>query len=460
MSSLTYVEDGNLATPANMNEWLNQAAGNIYSARAFGALADGNTDDTSAIQLAASAANAAGGGIVSIEPNTVYSISNLSAYPNVIYRDASMRTDNSIYDSKSLRLISVVDLNDIDVASGERPRHAWSVLEIVGSTASVTTARADANFGIASVGRRAAPASSDGSGIEQVIANGLYFEHRSDVTIPTRAFGAEIAATVYGRGNVNTARGVHGVAQIAAPGRGSQVGAAGSGTIASGIGVEGSAKINGSGITGRFTSLGVGVQGSITHDGNAYWPTAYVFRGIANVQGMPSGNTLIENLYMSDQTYDLSSSSATITNVYGKYVRDPGDQGNITNMFGIVVDKMSAGSNNKTAFVTGPLHVQRGEEVVLDSGSDTYDENVAGRARMVYNTSTDAIELYNRATGGDPVLSLVSSHIRMPSPATTGPASDATGTKGEMLWAEDSGAFFLYVCTSANSWRRVSLNTF
>ena len=446
---------GDALTPTNLNANIGGPFINAADAD-YGAAADGTTDDTSAITTAASGNT----GIVVIPPNAVYSVGSLVANPVVTYLDSSMRTD-SIHDGRSVRFISVRDLDDVDVASGERPRHFWSVLEIEGSTASVTTARADGNLLITTVGRRVAPAASDGSGLEQVIGTGLYFEHRSDVTIGTRVYGAEVAATVYGKGNVNTARGMHGVAQIATPGRGSQVGVAGSGTIGSAIGVEGSAKITGSAVTGRITSSGVGVQGSVQHDAGGYWPTAYIFRGVANIPGyVVSGSTLIGTLYGSDQTYVLSSSSATITNLYGQYIRDPGSQGNVINAYGLVVDAMSVGSNNKTAWFVGDVHIQRGQSLVVDSGSGDWDETVDERARVVYNSATDAVEFYNRATGADPVLSLVSSHIRLPSPAAAGPAGDAAGTKGEMLWTAESGATWLYVCTSTNSWHRAALSPF
>lgn len=59
--SVTYVNDGDLATPANVNEWLNRAGGEIFNVKSYGAIGDGATDDTTAIQAAIDAVSAAGG---------------------------------------------------------------------------------------------------------------------------------------------------------------------------------------------------------------------------------------------------------------------------------------------------------------------------------------------------------------------------------------------------------------
>lgn len=59
----TYVSEGDSATPAYMNTLLNAAGGEIFNvkASAYGAVGDGTTDDTTAIQAAFTAAATAGG---------------------------------------------------------------------------------------------------------------------------------------------------------------------------------------------------------------------------------------------------------------------------------------------------------------------------------------------------------------------------------------------------------------
>ncbi len=45
-------------------------------------------------------------------------------------------------------------------------------------------------------------------------------------------------------------------------------------------------------------------------------------------------------------------------------------------------------------------------------------------------------------------------------PTGGGLAGDAAGTAGDIAWGSSSGVSFLYVCTSANSWMRATLNPF
>lgn len=79
--SVTYVNDGDLATPENVNAWLNRAAGEVFNVKAFDAKGDGSTDDTTAIQAAIDACNSADtGGVVYFPPGT-YMVSQLT-WPN------------------------------------------------------------------------------------------------------------------------------------------------------------------------------------------------------------------------------------------------------------------------------------------------------------------------------------------------------------------------------------------
>jgi hypothetical protein len=72
MSPVNYVSDGDLATPANVNRWLNEAGGEVVNVKSYGAVGDGVTDDTAAIQAASDA------GAAVFFPNGTYLVSNFA----------------------------------------------------------------------------------------------------------------------------------------------------------------------------------------------------------------------------------------------------------------------------------------------------------------------------------------------------------------------------------------------
>ena len=68
--SVTYVTEGDSATPAYMNTLLNLVSGDVYNVKSYDATGDGSTDDRDAMQDALDAANVAGGGVVYVPPGT------------------------------------------------------------------------------------------------------------------------------------------------------------------------------------------------------------------------------------------------------------------------------------------------------------------------------------------------------------------------------------------------------
>src|SRR6266542_834200 len=69
----------------NVNANFSRLAGVAYNVKAYGAAGDNSTDDTTALQAALDAANAAGGGIVFL-PKGVYRHTGLTFYSNLLIR--------------------------------------------------------------------------------------------------------------------------------------------------------------------------------------------------------------------------------------------------------------------------------------------------------------------------------------------------------------------------------------
>ncbi len=115
--TVTYVNEGDAATPANMNTWLNQAAGDAVSVKLHGAEGDGTTDDTVAIQAAMTAA---AGGFLYFPPGTylistfITGVSNVVVYgageSSIITCSADLASQNGMLDFIEKDGITVRDL--------------------------------------------------------------------------------------------------------------------------------------------------------------------------------------------------------------------------------------------------------------------------------------------------------------------------------------------------------------
>lgn len=113
--------DGTTTTASNLRTVKSQLNFAVFNVKDYGAVGDGVTDDTAAIQAAITAANAAGGGTV-YAPTGTYLISSSL----VLSTGVTLRGDGSIYSSVSTTGNTVIKLDDnsdcdiIQVATGTK----------------------------------------------------------------------------------------------------------------------------------------------------------------------------------------------------------------------------------------------------------------------------------------------------------------------------------------------------
>jgi len=90
MSDTTFTS-GTVVTSSWLNDVNDRVYGDVYNVKIYGAVGDGTTDDTDAIQDAINAAGAAGGGVVFLPPGTYLVSDTLEFYfPGVFLRGAGM----------------------------------------------------------------------------------------------------------------------------------------------------------------------------------------------------------------------------------------------------------------------------------------------------------------------------------------------------------------------------------
>jgi hypothetical protein len=120
------VAEGEHATPASINDRLDAfRKGDVYNVKRFGATGDGTTDDTSSIQSAIDACNAAGGGTVFAPPGT-YSITSIIVPGNNItlrgagshFAYSSNLRASTIFKARSGASTNLISLTTTDTIAG------------------------------------------------------------------------------------------------------------------------------------------------------------------------------------------------------------------------------------------------------------------------------------------------------------------------------------------------------
>jgi hypothetical protein len=371
-------------------------------------------------------------------------------------------------------------------------------------------ADASSHFSVLSIGDRYSPVAGDGTNLYAANIGGHYIEHRSNVAVST-AFASENAVTVYGSGSINAARGAINTAQVwdAEGMDGSQVGTRGSGSITLAVGSDSSAQVIGNKSTGTL-STAVGAQGNAYNQGLGTLSIAFGIRSqilntgtgiITTANNYGIVNTVGPLIWVAATAYKAGDVRRKIAdNGHSYKVMVAGTSGgveptwptgagatvvdgtvtwqevtagsigalnglNIPNFTpvggmtvgevnGLLIAAQTAGTNNRTAYVQGDLHITQGKRVILGGGGSVYDSTAKGATAAVYAETgvvyIDTSSKLKAAFFGNNGLGAQCKAI----------ANNAAGLAGEMAIDNTGGTKYLCAWVANNTVQRVALAAF
>lgn len=429
----------------------------IIAAASYGAESDGATDDTSAIQSAITANPRA---LTTLKPNTIFDHKDLSlstratllsignGYLNATDFRGNYHLQGSGNYAQAPAFSKQVD-SDVSTATTAAQYFIGDIkLHNVTGAAPVGLANAESDFSIISIGDRYSPTAGHGANINQVFGAGKYVEHRTDQTV-TSGIGAEIATSIYGGGTFTTAKGVIATAQVAQNFTGGIIGDSGSGTIATGIGTDSSATVQGTASTGTITTA-IGVRANVINQGSGTIGVAYGIQ--SRIINSGSGAVTYGYGFINSNTI----SGGSVNTLTGAWIQNttPSGGATITKLYGLYVAAQTGGTNNKTAWIEGDLHITQGKRVILGGAAAVYDEAAKGTTASIY------------ATAGIPYVDTAAKEATAffgnngPGTQCKAIANNAAGIAGEIAIDNTGGTKYLCVWVASNTVQRVALSAF
>lgn len=181
---------------------------------------------------------------------------------------------------------------------------------------------------------------------------------------------------------------------------------------------------------------------------------------VSNYSGCQINTTDNYGILIHSGNYQQGSGDANITNNYGIYLDNDiwgsESNGTITNHYGLYIESFSAATNEwgiysigsaAKNYFNGPLTVG-----TTAAAAKIHSVATTEQLRLGYDENNYSSMTVNSAG----TLAITTSNNKIAIGASRTPASaTAAGTAGEVCWDAD----FLYVCVSANTWKRTALSS-
>lgn len=442
--STTYVSDGDLATPTNINEWLNRASGEQVNVKSYGALGDGSTDDTdsikSALDAAAALASTQSGAVVNMPPGT-YVVTSPLRIPNRVTLRGAGRTSSTISASATSfsqgTAVVFLEPNNDGPTFNTRLEDVEVFCSNITGSIGVYTQRAN-----------------ELSGLHKVLVNrsvryGVHVDN-SEVGAVAENFNLTDVEVIMGSNATASSSGVFimgGGASIRGLDHLTVVKQGLTGSFGAGLHLEGASGmytrmhfenvVDGVRISDNTAGVGIVISGVIGHStvsntirvGTAT-PTDVVLSGIRKNAGT---NVLVDDTSGTTET----DASLSLRVVGGKFALDKNSSDT-----GVTIKGRAGNTNAHLVFKDSSDTVQ---SYVNNSGDFL---PVSASQRNLGSGDSRFRGWFSMVDCSNNTMRVVNSYT--PSSGTGG------GVQGSFAWDND----YFYVATSSNSWKRVGLSAF